>query len=248
MFFIFYFYIFLDKKTSSSSPCPQSADSGQMEGIAMKSQDIFILLKLASLQRQEKAIIEKQSPSKMYIHGWEGWEIAPAEVDERQLARQLLPFEQASRYTARGLAEELGVGKTEVNNAINRCIAVGMATLDRHTNRPKANFKALREFIVYGLKYVFPAAPAEIVRGIPTSFAAPVLEGQLMTAGELICVWPDARGKSKGQSVTPLFGSVPYAVKRDPLLYEYLALVDAIRLGSPREAGLAEQLLKERLK
>lgn len=225
---------------------PRTAD--MPERVTVKSQDIFILLKLASLQRQEKAIIEKQSPSKMYIHGWEGWEIAPEEVDERQLARQLLPLEQAGRYTARGLAKDLGVGKTEVNNAIKRCIAVGMATLDRHTNRPKANSKVLREFIVYGLKYVFPAAPAEIVRGIPTSFAAPVLEGRLMTAGELIYVWPDARGKSKGQSVTPLFNSVPYAVKRDPLLYEYLALVDAIRLGSPREADLAEQLLHEKLK
>lgn len=95
-----------------------------------------------------------------------------------------------------------------------------MVNLDQHTNRPKANLNALREFIIHGLKYVFPAKPAEIVRGIPTSFAAPVLEGQLMTTGEIIYVWPDARGKSKGQSVDPLFKSVPNAVKRDPLLYE----------------------------
>jgi hypothetical protein len=160
----------------------------------------------------------------------------------------LIPLAQACLYTARGLAEQLGVGKTEVNKAINRCIAVGMANLDRRTNRPKVNLKALREFIVYGLKYVFPANPAEITRGIPTSFAAPVLEGQLMTAGETIYVWPDPRGKNKGQSVEPLFKSVPFAVKHDRLLYEYLALVDAIRLGSPREADLAGRLLEERLK
>lgn len=213
----------------------------------MKSQDIFILLKLASLQNQEKAIIEKQAPSKMYIHDWEGWEIDPDEVDVRKEAEELAPLAQASRYTVRGLSEELGVGKSEVNNAIKRCIAAGMAAIDRHSERPKANFKALKEFILHGLKYVFPVKPAEIVRGIPTSFAAPVLEGQLMTAGELIYVWPDARGKSKGQSISPLFKSVPYAVKRDPLLYEYLALVDAIRLGSPRETDLAAQLLQERL-
>lgn len=213
----------------------------------MKSQDIFIMLKLASLQKQEKALIEKQAPSKLIIHGWEGWELEDNDMDSRQLAQELVPLEQASLYTARGLAEELGIGKTEVNNAIKRCIEVGMAKLDRHTNRPKANLKALKEFIIYGLKYVFPAKPGELVRGIPTAFAAPVLEGQLMTAGEMIYVWPDARGKNKGQSVPPLFKSVPSAVRRDPLLYEYLALVDAIRLGSPREADLAVQLLQERL-
>jgi hypothetical protein len=181
----------------------------------MKSQDIFILLKLASLQIQDD---EKHPP-----------------VD-------------AGLYTVRGLAEELGVGKTEINNSINRSISVGLLKRDRKTNQPKTNLKALREFIVYGLKYVFPVRPAEMTRGIPTAFAATVLEGQLMTAGEMIYVWPDAKGKNKGQSVIPLFKSVPYAVKRDPKLYEYLALVDAIRLGSPREAHLAEQLLTERLR
>lgn len=180
----------------------------------MKSQDIFILLKLASLQAQEN---EKLSAVDMTL------------------------------YTARGLAEELGVGKTEINNSINRSISVGLIKRDRKTNHPRTNIKALREFIVYGLKYVFPARPSEITRGIPTAFAAPVLEGQLMTAGEMIYVWPDAKGKNKGQSVTPLFNSVPYAVKRDSRLYAYLALVDAIRLGSPREAQFAEQLLTESL-
>lgn len=180
----------------------------------MKSQDIFILLKLASLQAQEN---EK-----------------PLSVD-------------AARYTARGLAEDLGVGKSEINNSINRSISVGLIKRDRKTNHPRTNIKALKEFIVYGLKYVFPANPSEITRGIPTAFAAPALEGQLMTAGEMIYVWPDARGKDKGQSVTPLFKTVPYAVKRDSRLYEYLALVDAIRLGSSREARFAEQLLTERL-
>lgn len=213
----------------------------------MKSQDIFIALKLASLQKQEHDLIEKHAPPELYIHGWEGWEVDPKNIDGREVTRHLVSNVQASLYTARGLADELGVGKTEINNAIKRSITVGMIKLDRHTNRPKVNIKALFEFIIYGLKYVFPAKSAEIVRGIPTSFAAPVLAGQIMTAGEFIYVWPDARGKSKGQSVLPLFKSVPYAVKRDPLLYEYLALVDAIRLGSPREAGLAEKLLQERL-
>jgi hypothetical protein len=212
----------------------------------MKSQDIFIVLKLASLQKQENALKENQTPSKLYIHGWEGWETEPEDIDLQN--QELISAAHASLYTARGLAEKTGIGKTEVNNALNRCIYSGMVNLDRQTGRPKVNLKALREFIIYGLKYVFPVKASELVRGIPTSFAAPVLEGQIMTSGEYIYVWPDAKGKSKGQAIAPLYQSVPYAVKRDPLLYEYLALVDVIRLGSPREITMANQLLLERFK
>jgi hypothetical protein len=97
------------------------------------------------------------------------------------------------------------------------------------------------------LRYVFPVKPAEIVRGIPTSFSAPVLQDKLMSGGDLIHVWPDAYGNRKGQSITPLFKTVPGAVKKDPRLYEYLALIDAIRLGNAREANLANEILREKV-
>lgn len=190
----------------------------------MKSQDILILLKLVSLEQADE--------SNLFI--------SSQEADESDVP-------VSDRYSARGLSAALGVSKTEVNASINRSVAVGMAIHDRISSYPKANRKALFEFIVYGLKYVFPARPAEIVRGIPTAFAAPALKGELMSAGEYIYVWPDAKGKEKGQSVLPLFKSVPMAVKKDPRLYEYLALVDAIRLGNPRESKVAIARLKERL-
>jgi hypothetical protein len=189
----------------------------------MKSQDIFILLKLVSLQQQGQFV-----------------EIDAANESDVDI------FPVSDPYSARGLAAALGISKSEVNASINRSIAVGMAIQDRVTNHPKANRKAVLEFIIYGLKYVFPAKPAGIARGIPTSFSAPVLKGELLSAGEFVYVWPDARGKEKGQSVMPLFKSVPVAVKKDPRLYEYLALVDAIRLGNPRELKIAIKILKER--
>ena len=117
-------------------------------------------------------------------------------------------------------------------------------TLNYHT---KANTRALAEFIPSGIKYVFPVKAGEIVRGVPTAFAAPGLDGKLMTAGELLPVWPDARASIKGQKIEPLYKTVPEAVKQDNALYDYLALVDAIRLGNSREAQLATQLLKDRL-
>ncbi|MBV5337274.1 MAG: hypothetical protein J0653_04730 [Deltaproteobacteria bacterium] len=153
----------------------------------------------------------------------------------------------AANYTVRGLAEATGISKSEVSNSLNRCTKIGLAKPDRKSNIPRTNVKALTEFIIYGLKYVFPAEVKEISRGIPTSFAAPVLQGKIMSAGELIYVWPDANGSKKGRAVTPLCKSVALAIAKDPLLYEYLALVDAVRLGNPREVEVAKQALSERL-
>ena len=84
-------------------------------------------------------------------------------------------------------------------------------------------------------------------RGIPTAAAAPVLQSELISAGEYIHVWPYVQGKALGQALKPLFKSVPHAVRRDPELYASLALIDAIRLGNPREMKVAATLLEKRL-
>jgi hypothetical protein len=152
-----------------------------------------------------------------------------------------------SAYTVRNLELETGIGKSQVSNSLRRCFEVSLAKKDRNSGIPRVNTKRLFEFITYGAKYVFPAKPGQFVRGISTAFAAPVLENRLFSAGELVPVWPDAQGKNKGLEVTPLFKSVGHAVRRDPELYALLALVDAIRIGSPREANLAKALLKKHM-
>ena len=86
-----------------------------------------------------------------------------------------------------------------------------------------------------------------MARGISTSFSAPVFENMLMSAGETKMVWPHAKGAEKGQSIEPLYKSVPYAIQSDQFLYECLALVDAIRVGKPRESNIAKEELSIRL-
>jgi hypothetical protein len=208
----------------------------------MKSQDIFILLKLVSLDQQAKACggefidpLVQVNVSDCY-----GWVME----EKKTYYKQSL----SDAYSNRGLEASTGVSKSEVNASIRRSISVGMAKLDRKTKLPKANVRALLEFIIHGIKYVYPANPSAIVRGIPTAIAAPVLKGKLMSAGEFIHVWPDALGNEKGQSIDPLYRSVPMAVKRDPRLYDFLALVDAIRLGAGRETAFAIKELKNRLR
>ena len=116
---------------------------------------------------------------------------------------------------------------------------------DRQTGLPRVNRQALLGFLLSGVKYVFPARPAEMVRGMPTAFAAHVMAGKLMSAGEIITVWPDATASNKGQAITPLFKSVTHAARQDSKLYDLLALVDAIRIGNARETQVAGEMLQK---
>jgi len=151
-------------------------------------------------------------------------------------------------FSMRALEEATGISKSEVSSAMQRCFAVGLAKSERKTGLPRTNSKALYEFIAYGLKYVFPAKPGAITRGIATGHAAPIMAGKLLSAGQHVYVWPDAQGNVTGQGVEPLFRTVTKAVKQDENLYAMLALVDAIRLGNEREAALAKKMLQQMLR
>lgn len=208
----------------------------------MKSQDVGLLLKLLAMETSEKrSLAGSAKPSATFI--WTDWE-PDTDADEGMRHR-----EDGLRhdYTARGLEVETGISKTQINLSLNRSIEVGLAFRDRQDGTPRVNARALFEFIAFGIRYVFPARKGELTRGIGTAFSAPVLRDKLISAGELGLVWPDAYGKTTGQAVEPLFKTSPYAVKRDRVLYELLALVDAVRLGQPRERKLALELLENRM-
>lgn len=208
----------------------------------MKSQDILLLLKLVSLEHKQLDL-SAQSASRLLLSipdDWQGWQ-AEADAESPRV-------DPSDWFSMRALEDSTGISKSEVSGALKRCIEVGLAKLERKSNLPRANTKALYEFIVYGLKYVFPARPGAIVRGIPTAHAAPVLAGKLLSAGDFICVWEDAHGKQQGQTIAPLFKTVPQAVRKDAELYAMLALVDAIRIGQEREAGVAKKMLEQYLR
>jgi hypothetical protein len=148
-------------------------------------------------------------------------------------------------FALRSLEGELGISKTEISASIRRSIASNLAI--KSNDRAKVNRRNLIEFVQHGLKYVFPAKPGAPQRGVTTGFAAPMLEGKLVSSGADIYVWPHPEGSRRGLSITPLFKSVPDAALKDAQLYEFLALIDAIRTGNQRETNLAQRSFEERL-
>lgn len=203
----------------------------------MKSQDLLLLFKLVSLQRLQAASPAALRAGLGIPDDWRGWAL-----DDDDLPAAPAPVTEAM-FSVRSLEDATGISKSQVSAALRRCLDVGLAKAERGTGLPRANTRALYGFVLNGLKYVFPARPGPLVRGIPTAHAAPVLAGRLLSAGEHIHVWEDAHGRVQGQEIEPLYRSVPHAVRRDAELYAMLALVDAIRIGQERESALAGKLL-----
>lgn len=154
------------------------------------------------------------------------------------VALKLLSEGKESRSYAL-LARELGMSASEVHGAIGRLKEGRLVESEgRRVNR-----NALREFLASGVSYVFPAREGEMGRGLPTAYAAPALKGVFSFSDGTAPVWPHPNGNVRGPCVTPLYKSVPEAAMKDPALYEYLALVDAIRLGRARERKVALEKL-----
>lgn len=141
------------------------------------------------------------------------------------------------------LVAALGLSQTEISFSLNRCRTVGF--LD--SAKKKVMNAALLEFLVHGLKYVFPARPGPVSRGLPTAHSAAPLSKHIVASDEDMYVWPYEHGRARGQSIKPLYEKAPLAAEKDKELYELLALVDAIRAGRAREQALAVRELETRL-
>lgn len=144
------------------------------------------------------------------------------------------------------LAADLVMSPSEVHACVQRAQHCRLLNGSGLKNRP--NFSALEEFLVHGLKYVFPPERGELTRGIPTSYAAEPLRGIIAQGNEPPPVWPYEEGKLRGIAFEPLYRTAPIAALRDPSFYEYLVLADALRDGRIRERTIAEKELRRRFR
>jgi hypothetical protein len=209
----------------------------------MKSQDILLLFKLVSVAQQEhESHREEAAGNWLRVKDWEDWSDEDGDLPGTATKSDRDP------YSVRSLSLATGISKSEVSKALNRCYNSGLAKPSRNTGSPAVNVKALGDFSIYGLRYVFPAELGSMTRGIVTGMTARIFPDTLFSAGVQSPVWPDAKGNTMGLAVIPLFKTVPYAARKDPRLYAFLALIDSLRLGLPRERNLAAETLDKLLK
>ena len=139
------------------------------------------------------------------------------------------------------LAKELNMSQSEISQSLKRTKYGQLLDF----SGKKVNLIAFYEFLINGISYVFPQKPAAIVRGIATAHSAAPINKMIQTTE--VYVWPFAKGNIRGQSILPLYSSAIEASLKDSNLYELLAMVDVLRVGSTREKEIAKQELKKRI-
>jgi hypothetical protein len=154
-----------------------------------------------------------------------------------------LPRQESASYAE--LAKALGLSASEVHASVGRLKAARLAVMK--DDRPVVVRAALKEFVLHGARYAFPAIMGTATRGMPTGYAAAPLSAIISQPAELPPVWPDAQGTRRGIAFYPLYPTAPQAARNDNELYECLVLLDALRGGAARERQIATKLLDERL-
>ena len=150
------------------------------------------------------------------------------------------------------VARAIGISPSEASNALRRAASAGLYVPSSMRNKKQGRIgsiqpTALCEFVIHGLRYIFPASLGDVAIGMPTAWGAAPLMSQVVAGRDGIPVWPSAQGTRRGLAVKPLYPSVLDAAVQDAELYQTLALIDAIRVGRPREREIAIRLLRQKL-
>jgi predicted transcriptional regulator len=153
---------------------------------------------------------------------------------------KIVTFKSES-WLMKDISTGLNMSASEVSESLNRSSIAGL--LDQ--KKKKLFGKAFLEFLVHGLKYVYPQQPGALVRGIPTAHSAPPLNKLIQSQDEY--VWPHSKGTMRGQLIEPLYAPTIDACLNDYNLYELLALTDALRIGKVREVELAKKELTKKI-
>jgi hypothetical protein len=140
------------------------------------------------------------------------------------------------------IATLLHISPSEVSESLERSRIAGLLDNSKRKIMPAAMY----EFLVYGIKYVWPAVLSKKQRGVPTAHSAKPLS-DIIVSNEDVYVWAYAKGNQRGESIQALYPTIPEVVENNPQLYELLALIDALRIGKAREVQIARDELNKRL-
>ena len=132
---------------------------------------------------------------------------------------------------------------SETHASVKRAVASGLAVAPERGEWSPVRPSVL-EFVLHGVRYVWPATPGPVKRGVPTAFGAEPLATMLTMAPGEAPVWAYPTGNAKGPTLSPLYPTAPQAALADPALHRLLALLDALRTGRARERALAAKLME----
>lgn len=150
------------------------------------------------------------------------------------------------QWTFRELGASVGLSNGEAYNSLGRLKAAQLVF--EKENLVKLQPRRLLDFLIHGVPTAYYSVRGPVTRGVLTGIhASPLVEKCSPAEGDIPLVWPSPTGKAKGETLVPIYDTVPMAAAADPRLYELLVLVDGLRTGRARDKKLAAELLAVRL-
>ncbi|WP_229217051.1 hypothetical protein [Dyadobacter luteus] len=143
-----------------------------------------------------------------------------------------------SAWQYRDLSAKLCISISEVSESLSRSHIAGL--IDE--SKKKVRVHNLMDFIEFGLSYVFPVIPGQIVTGTPTAHSHPVYKSQF--TGTEDYVWRNENGIIRGLSIEPLHKGVANASEVDEVLHLLLSSIDILRVGRSRDKKVALAQIK----
>ncbi len=142
------------------------------------------------------------------------------------------------------LAQALATSTSAVHRSVARLQHAGLCEPSSRT----VNRHACKEFLVYGVRYAFPAIRGPERVGMPTAAAHPELAELFRDSTPMkTLVWPMDGGPVRGEALVPLFNGITKVATRDARLHHLLACVDVLRVGSPSQREIAAEVLHQRV-
>lgn len=148
-------------------------------------------------------------------------------------------------WTFREMGASIGLSNGETYNSLGRLKSSGLVY--EKDNEVKLVPRRLLDFLVHGVPTAYYQVRGQVTRGMLTGASAPPLAERITDVGDIPLVWPVPNGKARGETLMPIYPTVPAAAATDAKLYELLALVDGLRTGRTRERKLAAEILEARL-
>jgi len=150
----------------------------------------------------------------------------------------LLKMISSPNLKQKELAQAIFISQTEVSHGLKRLEHTGLIG-----SSGQIQLEAVCEFLIHGMKYIFPAETGAMTVGLPTAYANPKFKFVKYKI-EDIYVWPHPKLGKKGIALLPIYPSVAEACAKDELLYEMMSLLEMIRIGRAREKNIAAKELK----
>jgi len=141
------------------------------------------------------------------------------------------------------LALELELSQGEVAKSLSRLEKLGLI------HDKKINKAACLEFLIHGLKYVFPQIMGPLTLGIATGLSCLKHQEAFANGAEGdVYVWPSIDGKIRGQMIQPLYDGLAKAALKDQKFYEMMSAIEILRMGRARERSFAEDFIKKEIR